>query len=74
MAIQGFPHLISMPQAVDCDPQAVAGVSEVKSMQGKPSEITVVQISRTEYVMKCYHDMVNQVPQKGILQPWKTWL
>ena len=27
--IQGFPRLISMPQAVDCDPQAVTGVSRV---------------------------------------------
>ena len=26
---QGCPRLISMPQAVDCDPQAVAGVSQV---------------------------------------------
>ena len=25
--IQGFPRVISMPQAVDCDPQAVTGVS-----------------------------------------------
>ena len=27
--IQGCPRLISMPQAVDCDPQAVTGVSQV---------------------------------------------
>ena len=25
----GFPHLNSMPQAIDCDPQAVTGVSQV---------------------------------------------
>ena len=32
-------------------------------MQEKPSEIAVVQISGTEYIMKCYHNMVDQIPQ-----------
>ena len=26
---QDFPRLISMPRGVDCDPQAVIGVSQV---------------------------------------------
>ena len=28
-------------------------------MQEEPSKIAVVQISRTEYIMKSYHDMVD---------------
>ena len=32
-------------------------------MQEEPSEIAVVQISRTEYIMKCYHNMVDQIVQ-----------
>ena len=61
-----------MPEAVECDPQAVSDRSQssvVNSMQEGPSEIAVVQISRTEYIMKCYHDMVGQLPQKRILGP-----
>ena len=45
--IQGFPFVISMPQAVDCDPQAVAGVSQssvVDSMREGSNEIAVVLI------------------------------
>ena len=38
--------------------------SVVNSMQMGPSEIAVVQISRTEYIMTCYHDMVDQIPLK----------
>ena len=33
-------------------------------MQMVPSEIAVVQISRIEYIMKCYHDMVDQILPK----------
>ena len=32
-------------------------------MQEEASEIAVVQISRTEYIMKCYHNMVDQILQ-----------
>ena len=45
--------------------------SVVNSMQ-ELSEIAVVQISRAEYIMKCYHDMINQIPQKLNLGPWKN--
>ena len=34
-----------------------------------PSEIDVVQISRTEYITKCYRSMVEQIPQKRIYDP-----
>ena len=44
--------------------------SFVNSMQKGPSEIAVVQISRTEYITKFYRYMVDQIPQKRILQPW----
>ena len=47
--------------------------SVVNSMQKGPSEIAVVQISRTEYIMKCYRGMVDQIPQKRILWPWNQW-
>ena len=40
------------------------------SMQEEPSEIVVVQISRIEYIVKWYHNMVDQIPQKRILRPW----
>ena len=40
------------------------------SMQEGPSEIAVVQISRTEYITKCYCTMVDQIPQKRMLWPW----
>ena len=39
-------------------------------MEEEPSEIAVVQISRTEYIMKFYDDMVDQIPRKCILCPW----
>ena len=70
--IQGFPFVISMPQAVDCDPQSVAGVSQssvVDSMREGSNEIAVVLIGRTEYLMKFYDDMADQIPQKCILRP-----
>ena len=35
----------------------------------EPSEIAVVQISRTDYIMKFYDDMVDQIPQKRIYGP-----
>ena len=35
-------------------------------MHEEPSEITIVQISRTEYIMKFYDDMVYQIRQKRI--------
>ena len=38
-----------------------------------PCEIAVVQISLTKYIMKCYHDMVDQIPPKRILWPWNQW-
>ena len=44
--------------------------SAVNSMQEEPSEIAVVQISRTQYITECYHNMVDQIPQKRILRPW----
>ena len=47
--------------------------SVVNSVQMGPSEIAVVQISRTKYIMKCYHDMVDQIPPKRILWPWNKW-
>ena len=40
------------------------------SMQEAPSEIVVVKISRTEYIMEYYHNMVDKIPQKRILRPW----
>ena len=40
----------------------------VSSMQ-EPREIAVVPIGRTESIMKYYHDMVDQIPPKRILQP-----
>ena len=47
--------------------------SVVNSMQKELREIDVVQISRTEYIMKYYHDMVDQIPPKRILWPWNQW-
>ena len=38
-----------------------------------PSQIAVVQFSRTKYTMKCYHDMVDPIPPKRILWPWNQW-
>ena len=38
-------------------------------MRTGPSEIAVVQINRTEYIMKCYHDMVDPIPPKRIYGP-----
>ena len=38
-----------------------------------PSEKAVVQISLTEYIMKCYHDMVEQTPQQRNVRPWNQW-
>ena len=43
--------------------------SVVNSMQKGPSEIAVVKISRTEYITKCFRNMVDQIPQKRILRP-----
>ena len=42
-------------------------------MQKGPSEIAVVQISRTEYIIKRYCNMVDQIPQKRILRSWNQW-
>ena len=47
--------------------------SVVNSMQKGSSEIAVVQISRTEYITKCWRNMVDQIPQKRILRPWNQW-
>ena len=47
--------------------------SVVNNMQTGSSEIAVVQISRTEYITKCDRNMVDQIPQKRILQPWNIW-
>ena len=38
-------------------------------MQMGPIEIAFVQISRTKYIMKCYRDMVDQIPPKRIYGP-----
>ena len=35
----------------------------------EPNEIAVVQISQTEYIMKFYDDMFDQIPRKRILWP-----
>ena len=61
-----------MPQAVDCDPQAVTGVSQssvVNSMREGSKEIAVVLSGRTEYIMKFDDDMADQIPEKCILRP-----
>ena len=42
-------------------------------MQKGPSETAVVQISRTEYITKCYRNMVDRIPQKRILRPRNQW-
>ena len=44
--------------------------SVANSMQKGPSEIAVVQIRRTEYITKCYRNIVDWIPQKRILRPW----
>ena len=59
-----------MPQVVNL--YTGSGRSVVKSMQ-EPSEIALVQITRTEYIMICYQGMVDQIPQKRILQPLNKW-
>ena len=46
--------------------------SFVNSMQ-ELSEIALVQITRTEYIMKCYQGMVARIPQKRILRPLNKW-
>ena len=38
-------------------------------MQKGSSEIAVVQISRTEYITKCYRNTVDQIPQKRSYGP-----
>ena len=47
--------------------------SVVNSMQKGPSEIAIVQISLTEYITKCYRNMVDQIPHKRILRPGNQW-
>ena len=42
-------------------------------MEEDPSEIAVVQISQTEYIKKCYHDVLDQIPQKHILRHSNQW-
>ena len=44
--------------------------SVLNSMEEEPSEGAVVQISRTEYIMKFYDNMVDQIPRKRIWRPW----
>ena len=39
-------------------------------MQEEPSEMAVVQMSRTEEIMKFYHNMADQIPYKRILRSW----
>ena len=41
--------------------------SVLNGIEEEPSEIAVVEISRTEYIMKFYDDMVHQIPRKRIL-------
>ena len=43
--------------------------SVVNSMEESPSWITSVQVSRTEYIMKCFHDMIDHISQKRIYDP-----
>ena len=50
-----------------------SGRSQSKSIHKEPSEIAVVQISRTVFIMKCYHDLVDQIPQKRMLRPSNQW-
>ena len=38
----------------------------LNSMGEEPSEIVIVQISRTEYIMQFYDDLVVQIPWKRI--------
>ena len=38
-------------------------------MQKGPSEIAVVHISRTEYITKCYRNMVDQISQNAFYGP-----
>ena len=44
--------------------------SVLNGLEEEPSEIAVVQISCTEYIMKFYDDMVDRIPRKHILWPW----
>ena len=38
-------------------------------MEESPSWITSVQVSRTEYIMKYFHDMIDHISQKRIYDP-----
>ena len=38
-------------------------------MEEEPREISVVQISQAEYIMKFYDDLVDQFPRKQIYGP-----
>ena len=38
----------------------------LNSMGEEPSEIVIVQITRTEYIMQFYDDLVVQIPWKRI--------
>ena len=38
-------------------------------MQKEPNKLSVVQISGTECITKCYRNMGDQIPQKRILRP-----
>ena len=74
--IQCFLRLISVPLADDCESQAETKEesqvlpSVINIMQEKPSEMAVVQISRTEDIMKFYHNMADQIPYRRILRSW----
>ena len=59
-----------MSQYADCESQVVAGSLELLLMEcsgeGSLNDIVVVQISRTEYIKKCFHDIVDHIPQNRL--------
>ena len=59
-AIEAIPELISMSQVINCDSQ---GTSAINIIQQDPSWIDATPISRTEYIIKCFHDSFDHILQ-----------
>ena len=58
-----------MSQDVACDSEAAAGASKVLKIGCRRALVAVLN-SRTWYIMKHFHDMVDHSHQKRIWRPW----
>ena len=61
--MEAISGLISMSEVINCDSQGTSQPCAIKIIQQDPSWMDAAPISRTEYIIKWFHDRCDHILQ-----------